>query len=81
MDSEDKVLGEAIEKMLIEKGIQNQIAGSQNTNVDINDKIEQIKKYVSGILQVLGLDVNNDDIKETPSRVAKMYVNEIFAGL
>ena len=29
----------------------------------------------------LGLDMNNPSLKDTPRRVAKMYVNEIFEGL
>ena len=29
----------------------------------------------------LGLDVTDDSIKDTPSRVCKMYVNELFEGL
>jgi GTP cyclohydrolase I len=32
-------------------------------------------------MQVLGLDLNDDSLVETPKRVAKMYVNEIFWGL
>src|SRR5690606_17629177 len=30
---------------------------------------------------VFGLDLKNDSLKETPLRVAKMYVNELFYGL
>jgi GTP cyclohydrolase I len=30
---------------------------------------------------VLGLDLDDDSLAETPNRVAKMYVNEIFWGL
>lgn len=44
-------------------------------------KIEQIKKDVENILITLGMDLNDDSIKGTPSRVAKMFVKEIFGGL
>jgi GTP cyclohydrolase I len=30
---------------------------------------------------VLGLDLTDDSLKDTPKRVAKMYVDEIFSGL
>ncbi len=30
---------------------------------------------------ILGLDLNDDSLKGTPERVAKMYVKEIFSGL
>jgi GTP cyclohydrolase I len=33
------------------------------------------------IMTTLGLDLNDDSLKQTPDRVARMYVREIFAGL
>ena len=33
------------------------------------------------IFLTLGLDSNDPSIKDTPRRVAKMYVTELFAGL
>jgi GTP cyclohydrolase IA len=44
-------------------------------------KVEQIAKHFSEILKVLGLDMTNDSLSETPKRIAKMYVHEIFSGL
>lgn len=44
-------------------------------------KIESIKIDVEKILQTLGMDLNDDSIKGTPNRVAKMFVKEIFGGL
>ena len=29
-------------------------------------------------MQTLGLDMTDDSLKDSPKRVAKMYVNEIF---
>ena len=49
--------------------------------VDDDTKIELIKKHFSEIMSILGLDLNDDSLKETPLRVAKMYVKEVFAGL
>ena len=46
-----------------------------------SEKIERIKKDVKHILETLGLDLNDDSLKGTPNRVAKMFVNEIFSGL
>ncbi len=50
---------------------------------ELNDeaKIELIEKHFSGIMRVLGLDMTDDSLRDTPRRVAKMYVNEIFSGL
>jgi GTP cyclohydrolase I len=33
------------------------------------------------ILETLDLDLNDDSIRDTPMRVAKMYVNELFNGM
>lgn len=45
------------------------------------EKINLIKKDVQNILVTLGLDLTDDSLKETPNRVAKMFVKEIFGGL
>lgn len=44
-------------------------------------KIEQIEKHFREIMQVLGLDLSDDSLSETPRRVAKMFVKEVFSGL
>ncbi len=45
------------------------------------EKISLIKKDIENILQTLGMDLTDDSLKGTPTRVAKMYVQEIFQGL
>lgn len=45
------------------------------------DKIERIRENVREIMLTLGLDLDDDSLKGTPDRVAKMFVNEIFGGL
>ena len=44
-------------------------------------KMELIEKNFTEIMHILGLDLNDDSLKGTPHRVAKMYVKEIFSGL
>jgi GTP cyclohydrolase I len=46
-----------------------------------DQKIESIKADVQRILTTLGMDLEDDSLKGTPNRVAKMFVKEIFAGL
>lgn len=50
-------------------------------NLSPQEKIKLIEKNFSQIMEVLGLNMNDDSLRETPNRVAKMYVNEIFGGL
>jgi GTP cyclohydrolase I len=49
--------------------------------MDDNLKMELIAKNFTEIMHILGLDLNDDSLKGTPERVAKMYVKEIFSGL
>jgi len=49
--------------------------------LDNKSKVELISKHFAEIMRVLGLDLSDDSLKDTPNRVAKMYVNEIFSGL
>ena len=46
-----------------------------------DEKIDIIKDDVRHILETLGMDLNDDSLKGTPMRVAKMFVNEVFGGL
>lgn len=45
-----------------------------------DEKINNIEKLFSGIMEELGLDMTDDSLKGTPYRVAKMYVKEMFRG-
>jgi len=45
------------------------------------EKMQLIEKKMKDILDILGLDLNDDSLSGTPRRVAKMYVTEIFKGL
>ncbi|WP_426429985.1 GTP cyclohydrolase I FolE [Winogradskyella sp. HB-48] len=46
-----------------------------------DEKKQRISILFSEIMDVLGLDLNDDSLSGTPDRVAKMYVEEIFSGL
>jgi len=46
-----------------------------------NEKIEKIEYHFTQIMEALGLDLEDDSLKGTPRRVAKMFVKEIFSGL
>jgi GTP cyclohydrolase I len=49
--------------------------------LDDDLKIELIEEKFRDIMNILGLDLNDDSLRGTPHRVAKMYVKEIFSGL
>ena len=48
---------------------------------DDREKIQRIESSFRDIMNVIGLDLTDDCLKDTPARVAKMYVTELFKGL
>jgi GTP cyclohydrolase I len=45
------------------------------------EKIRRIEEHFSAIMETLGLDLGDESLRDTPRRIAKMYVQEIFSGL
>ncbi|RBP82614.1 GTP cyclohydrolase I FolE [Marinomonas rhizomae] len=46
-----------------------------------DEKYQRIKSAFEDVVTTLGLDLTDDSLAETPHRIAKMYVKEIFSGL
>ena len=52
-----------------------------NNGLSDEEKIGRIAENFRNIMTTLGLDLKDDSLEQTPMRVAKMYVREVFAGL
>ena len=76
----DAELGYKIEEFLREKGVHTPTLIDPLLKKD-EYKIKKIEKYFTIVMETLGLDLTDDSLMDTPKRVAKMYVNEIFWGL
>ena len=76
----DPELGQRVHQYLVAMGVETPMDNSV-TNMDRKDKIEIIEGAMNVIMKALGLDLSDDSLMDTPKRVAKMYVNEIFWGL
>ena len=50
-------------------------------NLNEEEKMKKIEASFKDIMDVLGLDLKDDSLQDTPKRVAKMFVKEIFSGL
>lgn len=74
----DPELGKKVHEYLVKMGVE---TPSKSNNLDRKEKIEIIEKHFKSIMETLGLDLSDDSLVETPKRVAKMYVGEIFYGL
>ncbi|MFK8031296.1 MAG: GTP cyclohydrolase I FolE [Gammaproteobacteria bacterium] len=51
------------------------------TGMSSEQKYQRIKTLMGEVVETLGLDLTDDSLAETPHRIAKMYVHEIFSGL
>jgi GTP cyclohydrolase I len=67
-----------VRNTLIEHGLETPMI---ETGLTAEQKYERIKGLMSDVVSTLGLDLSDDSLTETPHRIAKMYVHEIFSGL
>jgi len=63
---------------LIERGLETPLIHNGLTR---DEKFARITEAFTDITQTLGLDLEDDSLCDTPKRIAKMYVDEIFSGL
>jgi GTP cyclohydrolase I len=86
----DPELGARVRQHLIELGLETPLNNDQvpisgtvgeYRAYTVKEKIDIIERNVKEILETLGMDLTDDSLIDTPTRVAKMYVSEIFYGL
>jgi len=46
-----------------------------------DEKVAMIEEKFRDIMDIMGMDLNDDSLQGTPHRVAKMFIKEIFYGL
>ena len=51
------------------------------TGMSAEQKYDRIRDLMKEVVETLGLDLADDSLAETPHRIAKMYVDELFSGL
>jgi GTP cyclohydrolase I len=76
----DPVLGRAIRQHLVSMGVETPIVDSALA-VENKKKIDILEQAFTQIWQTVGMDLSDDSLAETPNRMAKMYINEIYFGL
>jgi GTP cyclohydrolase I len=63
---------------LVENGLETPMVDNGLSN---EQRYERIKGLMSEVMDTLGLDLQDDSLAETPHRISKMFVREIFSGL
>ncbi len=69
---------EIVRNALIAKGLETPMV--QN-GLSREEKYQKIRHLMTEVVSTLGLDLQDDSLQETPHRIAKMYVDEVFGGL
>ncbi|GGI93718.1 GTP cyclohydrolase 1 [Shewanella hanedai] len=81
MTSKEAILSESallVQKALLERGLETPMLPTEFSAEERKVKIEQ---HMREILTLMSLDLSDDSLTDTPRRIAKMYVDEIFSGL
>lgn len=73
----DALLAAGLETPMREPGTGTAATGA----LSADEKKHRITDMMTGVMETLGLDLNDDSLQDTPGRIAKMYVDEIFCGL
>ncbi len=68
----------AVHDALVKRGLETPMLDNR---ASAEDQRQRIQTHFTEIMRVLGLDLSDDSLVDTPRRVAKLYVDEIFAGL
>lgn len=76
----DAQLGAKVMEVLVNLGIDTP-TDWQRFNEPTDTKIHMVQQNVEDMLEVIGMDLKDDSIRDTPKRLAKMYVGELFWGL
>ena len=76
----DPVLGKKVREYLIQIGVETPI-NNEALAVENKKKIDILEDAFTTIWKTVGMDLNDDSLQETPNRMAKMYINEIYFGL
>ena len=67
-----------VRRALVERGLETPLLPHQ---YERDEKYQRICRSFTDIARTLGLDLSDDSLRETPHRIARMYVDEIFSGL
>lgn len=79
MAESDFNLGKRVQDELMKQGVETPINMIHDFTKD--EVRSKIKDHYGSIMELLGLDLRDDSLKDTPKRVSKMFVDEIFEGL
>ena len=68
----------AVRGAVLDRGLETPMGAN---HLSRDQRYDRIRDAFTTVMETLGLDLRDDSLEETPHRIAKMYVDEIFSGL
>ncbi len=69
---------ELVHQALLARGLETPL---RKPELDAETRKTRIQAHMTEVMHLLNLDLTDDSLADTPRRIAKMYVDEIFSGL
>lgn len=69
---------ECVRRALVEQGLETPM---NPVGLTRDEKYERLQQSFTDVMHTLGLDLTDDSLQDTPGRIAKMYIDEVFSGL
>jgi len=76
----DPILGQQVHEHLVSLGIETPMILSQ-VQMPLWHKYKKMKTLYTKLLTVMGFDLEDDSLQETPHRLAKMMTSELLTGM
>ena len=76
----DSVLGWEVHDHLNSIGIETPMTPNATDMLE-KQKLSLIEDHFEKIMEIMGLDLMDDSMQDTPKRMAKMYLQDLFCGL
>ena len=67
-----------VQDALITRGLETPL---KPNDLSAEQKYHKLQSLFTEVVETIGLDLSDDSLAQTPHRIAKMYVNEVFSGL
>ena len=69
---------ENVRRALVAKGIETPMIDPTQCK---DERRVAIASHMREVMKLIGLDLRDDSLEETPNRLAKMFIDEIFSGM
>lgn len=82
----DMPIGLKVSKHLTKLGLetpmrQNPTSKKPQNSLTKEDRIAGLQNHFTGVMELMNLDLRDDSLADTPKRIAKMFMDELFWGM